>query len=571
MTDDARYRDALSFLIDGGARIAAAAPRLAPRLAELSRDPDVERLLEGVAYIVGQLETMVDRRAHVLHQLVFDLIAPGYLSPIPAVSTVELYSTTARHVPAGTELVSSPVEGTACRFRTAYDVEASTLTVADVQLKTLRGHAELTVRFEAASFPDSHPDRVRVLVAGELGAASTLHAWLCSSVVGVEWLDGRGAVVAPAPEISVRAVGFEPEASLWAHQVHGHRFELLKEYFAYPQKLLYLDLVGAVSAARRLGLDDGRFGLRFRLGVEGGRDVPVSVDTLRVRATPVVNAFPYSADPVQRRAVGSDILVRPTGPLGHYDVHQVVGVRSIGPQGSRTIPLLHELDVDDDTVVASFAQVHRKATPQGVTTWLHLEEVDPPPAEEVIGVDIWANNGRLPRLLRPGDLTGTVIGAHGVEVVHRFGVSPSYQPPTGEDVRRSLVQHMTLGHRPLTSREALSDAFGLYHFGALGGGVLARELELLQGAIVELTTRPKVFLLDGDSVRGLETEVVIDETTFSSEGEPWLFGSVIDELLAADAGLNVVSSLTLRAQKSGRKWTWPRRLGSRVLPVPARV
>ena len=561
MSEEARYQDALSFLIDGGKRIAAAAPRLAPHLAEISKDPDVERLLEGVAHIVSQLETMIDRRSDILHQLVFDLIAPGYLSPIPAVSTVEMFATNARAVPAGTEIVSASVEGTACRFRTAYDVEASAITVADVQLKTLRGHAELTVKFKDASFRPAHPDRLRMLVTDELGVAATLHGWMCTRVVGVEWLDGRGTVIGPAPEISVKPVGLGDSESLWAHQVHGHRFELLKEYFAYPQKLLYLDLHGAVSAARRFGIDEGKFGLRFRLGVEGGRDLPVNVDSIRVRATPVVNAFPHAADPIRRD--GNELLVRPTGPLGHYDVHRVSGVRGISPRGAREIPLLQEVDVDGDTPVPAIAQIYRK----NGATWLHVEESAAPPVEEVIGIDIWATNGRLPRMLRPGDLSGPVAG---VTIEHRFGVSPPYPPPAGEDVRRALVQHMTLGHRTLASKEALSDVFGLYHFGAMSGGVLARELELLQGAIVELTARPRVFLLEGDSVRGIETDVLIDESAFSSEGESWLFGSVIDELLAADAGLNMVSALTVRTQETGRRWTWPRRLGSRTLGPAAK-
>ena len=104
MSTDPRYRDALSFLIEGGARLAGAAPRLAPQLSERSKDPDVERILEGVAYIVSQLERMIDARTDLLYQLAFDLIAPGYLSPYPALSTVELLSPSTRKIPAGTEL-----------------------------------------------------------------------------------------------------------------------------------------------------------------------------------------------------------------------------------------------------------------------------------------------------------------------------------------------------------------------------------------------------------------------------------------------------------------------------------
>lgn len=571
MSTDPRYRDALGFLLEGGARLAGAAPRLAPQLSERSKDPDVERILEGVAYIVSQLERMIDARTDLLHQLAFDLIAPGYLSPIPALSTVELHSPVACTIPAGTELVSDPVEGTVCRFRTVYDVEASPLTIHDVRLKALRGHAELTIHFRQAAFPAVHPDRLRLLVTGELGVAATLHSWLSSCFAGAEWLDARGASRGPAPEIQSSHVGLSADDAMWASQTRGHRLELLKEYFGYPQKFLYLDLHGVVSAARRLGIDDGRFGLRIKLAVEGARELPVNADSLRLGATPIANVFPHSADPTRREGIGAEILVRPSGPLGHYDVHQVLAVRSIGPAGVRPIPLVHELDVDGATEIDAIAQLYRKRGPLGVSTWLHIEEREAPPPEDVIAIDLLATNGRLPRALRPGDLSGNLRGFEGVRVEHRFAVSASHPPPSGEDVRRALVQHMTLGFRTLASREALSDAFGLYHFGALSGGVLARELELLQGTILDLNARPKVFSLEGDSVRGVETEILIDETAFSSEGEAWLFGSVLDELLAVDSGLNVVSSVAIRSKGSGRRWVWPRRVGHRVLPGPRRA
>src|SRR5438046_524114 len=111
MFQQARYRDMLAFLFDGGARLSTAAPRMAAHLAERSKDPDVERLLEGVAYLAAQVDEKLDERVALSIQLAFDLFFPGYLSPMPAASVVELQADKLTFVPRGTEVGSIPIEG----------------------------------------------------------------------------------------------------------------------------------------------------------------------------------------------------------------------------------------------------------------------------------------------------------------------------------------------------------------------------------------------------------------------------------------------------------------------------
>ena len=49
------YRDELSFLRLQGREFAEAHPQLTRFLSEQSTDPDVERLLEGFAFLTGKL------------------------------------------------------------------------------------------------------------------------------------------------------------------------------------------------------------------------------------------------------------------------------------------------------------------------------------------------------------------------------------------------------------------------------------------------------------------------------------------------------------------------------------
>ena len=54
------YQDELTYLRDLGREFAAAYPGIAPMLAERGGDPDVERLLEGVAFLTGKIRQKLD-------------------------------------------------------------------------------------------------------------------------------------------------------------------------------------------------------------------------------------------------------------------------------------------------------------------------------------------------------------------------------------------------------------------------------------------------------------------------------------------------------------------------------
>jgi hypothetical protein len=60
MSVNSYYRDELSYLKELGAEFAKANPRLSKYLADDPTDPDVERLMEGFAFLVGRLRQRLD-------------------------------------------------------------------------------------------------------------------------------------------------------------------------------------------------------------------------------------------------------------------------------------------------------------------------------------------------------------------------------------------------------------------------------------------------------------------------------------------------------------------------------
>ena len=83
------YQDELTYLRDLGREFAAAYPGIAPMLAERGGDPDVERLLEGVAFLTGKIRQKLDDELPEVIHSVASLLFPHYLRQIPATSIIE--------------------------------------------------------------------------------------------------------------------------------------------------------------------------------------------------------------------------------------------------------------------------------------------------------------------------------------------------------------------------------------------------------------------------------------------------------------------------------------------------
>ena len=160
------FQQELANLKELGAEFSSAHPAVAPMLSGPMADPDVERLLEGVAFLTALLRRKLDDEfPEIVHDLMH-LIWPHYLRPIPSTTMIAFTpKPTLKQsltVPAGIHVASVPVEGTSCLFRTAYDVEIHPLALLDASF----GKASGTAGHAQASFGIERPETGRVAAAG---------------------------------------------------------------------------------------------------------------------------------------------------------------------------------------------------------------------------------------------------------------------------------------------------------------------------------------------------------------------------------------------------------------------
>src|SRR5688500_1306079 len=103
-------------------------PGVAGLLALPGDDPDLERLIEAHAFLTAGVHARLDAAAPTFIEGLADLLLPQVLRSVPAATIVEFTPNLAalrarQRIAHHRPLLARPIDGTACRFRTCFDVD----------------------------------------------------------------------------------------------------------------------------------------------------------------------------------------------------------------------------------------------------------------------------------------------------------------------------------------------------------------------------------------------------------------------------------------------------------------
>jgi type VI secretion system protein ImpG len=580
------YQDELSFLRDMGREFSQAYPALAPMLAERGSDPDVERMLEGFAFLAGRIRQKLDDEFPEITHGLLSLLWPHYLRPIPSFSMLEFHpvANAVRErtpIPRFTEIASIPIEGTRCRFQTCYGVDLYPVEITGAELEERAGFpATLRLGFqigEGIQFKQLNMGPLRIFLQGDLALVNLLYLWLTRGVQEIVvqgFLEGRPSQQMSLPVSALQPAGFAEEDALLPYPQNSFSgFRLLQEYFALPSKFSFVELSGLGRAAEMQTGRKFEVLFRFKRGLE---KLPrVSGENFRLFCTPIVNLFPHNADPIRLEHERVEYLLRPASvDARHYEIYSVDKV--FGWIQGQTRPrqyapfyaFTHGVGVAEDPI---FYQIRLRdaVAGEGTDTYLAFvseQEAHVLPPAETISLDLTCTNRRLPDLLRIGDISAPTQQSPEYATFRNIsGLTPSVRPPLDRGLHWRLLSHLALNYLSLVSAEALRSVLEVYNFHALVDRQAARENQLRLEAIQRVASRPMDWLFKGVPVRGTAIDVELLESGFSGEGDLYLFATILNELFALYASVNSFTRLTVRGAKQGEVYQWPPRLGRQIL------
>lgn len=311
-----RYNEELAALRRKAARFAEAFPKIAGRLrltADVADDPQVERLIQSFAYSAARVRQKIDDEFPELTTELLETLYPHFLAPLPSMSIVRFEPTkqlgSVQKIPRLTEIVSEAVAGETCRFRTTQDVEIAPVQLVAAKLSgqpleapvsPFAGaasclHLSLRALNSRLSFKEIGLKRLRLHLASPWRQATGLHELMCNHVLGIA-VARHVSDIAPRflDKGNLRPAGFDPEEAMLPYpSVSFTGYRLLTEFFALPQKFLFIDLDNIEA------IDDERLEIFIYLKETDRKlERSVSAQDFALHATPVVNLFLQACEPL---------------------------------------------------------------------------------------------------------------------------------------------------------------------------------------------------------------------------------------------------------------------------------
>jgi type VI secretion system protein ImpG len=622
------YERELTYLRRLGAEFAERYPKVASRLqleATKCEDPHVERLLEGFAFLAARVHRRLDNDLPEISESLLDVLHPQLVRPLPSFSLVaiELDPELGKlpggfHVPRGAELRSRAAHGLQCRFHTCFDTTLWPATVSGAEWTgaeragsgTRVGEAVGAIRVELRAFdgvklgaltvatppdPDAPPampgprglDELRLHLSSEAIIADTLYELLLNNCLRVVVRDPDQPTRPPVvlPGSAIKPVGFAEDETMLPYPARASSgYTLLQELFAFPQKFLFVDVVGMAAALRTLGAGN-RAELYFIIAPFERADrrqmleLGLGQRAFRLGCTPAVNLFAQSAEPILLTQRTVEYLVVPDArrrlEIETWSVDSVAGITP-GEGDPRKIEPLYGFRFGRSDATQVFWHATRR--PSGwrtdggtevVISFADLSGTPRAPNSEVITLHLTCHNGHLPSRLPFGlDERGDfelVQGGPVRRVVCLIKPTPVIEPPLGKPLLWRLLSTLSLNHLSLVEegRDALRELLRLHNVGQSQGG--ERQVQ----GIVGVKSGPAYARVVGEQglafARGRRVELEFDEEQFPGGGL-FLFASVLERFLALHASMNSFTQLALRSrQRKHLVREWPPRAGAKAL------
>lgn len=573
-----RYYEAeMRYLREAGKEFARAHPDRAPMLnldKTGARDPYVERLFEGFAFLMGRLREKLDDDLPELTEGLVSLLWPHYMRTIPSLAVVSFSPEwqqlkQAEILPEGFSVLSRPVgpDRTVCQYRTTRDLTMQPLNLADARLYTEPdGRAAIRLRFECSTKVDwskSGIDKVAIYLDAESPVASALHLALTRRVNAMYTRHAATYTERRRFDGWCKPMGFEDSERLWPKGESAFSgYQLLLEYFSFRQKFMFVELRGLELT----GLNQDTSWFEADIVLDGGwpSDMPFETENFRLHCAPVINLFTLEADPLTIDPLANEYLLRPLRVQdGHTEIYSVDNIHGTVKNGKHPYApftsFRHRGGMMRQDAPERYFHTRVKRGPAGLyDTWLILggrsferEQLSDKP--ESLSMRITGTNGQMPRKALESTLLDRVVkaGKVPVKVLNLNAPSLPLYPPANDRFHWRVMSHLGSSFLSMMDNpEVLRGTLALYDW--TNDEMNRRRLEAIVAVSHTLIRRFE----RGYMLRGVDIEVTLNADNFAGEGDVNLFGEMLHRFFALYADVHLFNQLTLVLQPTGKRLRW---------------
>lgn len=601
-----------NFLQTAGEDFAKKHPTLGSRLRMSERerkDPFVERLFEGFAFLAGRIQERLDDEFPEIAGGILEILFPNLLKPFPSCSILQLKHKSGAIskpvvVPRGSEIqtqtgkykvkykvyagaseksrLTEKEEPAEFIFRTTQDLVVRPVKMEDVIVEDSNmGTTSLILKIQ----PDRNVDyeslemnNFQFFLQGAASIKFELLYYLTNFVssISVKELTDRNAAFSEIKNFSVEIPELNSDDQTvsdnsilpYSKQTFGG-FKLLQEYFSFQEKFFFVQISG-LDEFKSSGQSSP-----FEIKIDFNRKLPKdkwpTSKNILLHCAPIVNLFNRQTEEVivnQRLPeyyIVPDIDRRKSREI--YSVDKVAGISENKIEQYKYIPISSQdiLDTSDpDYNYKRFFSIFRRTQISDMSeTFIRLfgpsmEEDDFP--KETLNVEATLSNGFLPAAyLEVGSIKEPINFPAGIEASNITIPTEVLEGPNKNNYLWSLIAHLSVSYTSLSDVETLKSIMNLYNWFKVHNHPNKKRIDG-----IKKIDKPKIIskIKNRSIIRGIEFHLVVDPKEFEhGEGDINLFGAILNKFLSQYVTINSFIQLKITESGTSKEYIWEPILG----------
>ena len=578
MDFDGIYLQELARLRTLGQEFAQEQPMVASYLGGESGDPDVERLLQGVAFLTAMVRKKIDDELPEFISDVVSLVGTDIVGPLPAMTVLKLEGAGKNpngvEIKAGSEFESQPVDGTSCIFSTSWPLVAQPVNLISCLLETTGNNGRLTLNLELQNLLLAQwtGDRLSIYFSGPYPEAANMAYTILHKLKKVSVRFGNGNNAQSYP-LEFQFPGLDPDVSLFPVQaVVAKHLRWARQSQAFPERGFFIELSGFNTAPKPPAATE--FSIDFDFIYKGQHLNKITNAHFTLNAVPAANIFNTTAIPIQRTGLQENYLIAPLGfdsdKVHIFDVQKVTGRE----EGSS---IEHEYYSTSSVFMGNTGYAYQVIVEEGVRQgatnhFLRLpfssssigSFIGSNPKRETLSLFVRCTNGILAERIRLGEINlRTPQSPEKVTVTNITVPVGVTKPAIGVDSMWKVAAHARLNLGAVADTSTLKELLSLYlpEGGGDVGRVVAqrRRVEGIENVSLTGDTR----LLKGNLYRGSIVSMELNHSFYPCTGDLYLFANVLAYILAGFVELNTYVTLRVKDVSNGELYEWPYLLSSK--------
>ena len=579
------FHDELNFLRLQGRFFAKRNPHLTKFLDNESSDPDVERLLEGFAFLSAKLrEKIEDDFPEITHSMLY-LLWPNYLRPLPSVTIVKLTPdksiTECQVIDSNSEISSVPIEGLPCLFKTCHDVNVYPLEKKQVLVDHSREKSVIKLEVDINTSLPLNAINCRELdlhLSGSEHNALSILLWMMNYLDHIEVVINGESRRLPASVVTQLGLGSEEALLPYPKNVFdGYR--VLQEFLCFPRRFYFFRINQLNTIWPNVSADELTIEFHFTKPLPS--DIKVRNEDLEMYCCPAVNLFDHFSDPILLTGKKSEYPILPTGDRSHFDVFSVEKVIGTENKDGKD----NDKEKGKERVYTNFESFQHEIERQHgrkslyyktklnhnirddsilqTISFIRTDEQEYWGSNETISIDLVCTNRDLPSLLDIGEVSvPTEVSPSSVTFTNVTKPTPSYPPTLDDTLHWTLISNMSLNYLSLINTDSLKNILRTYDFVAVHDVQAERKAKKRLDGIKAFYSEPKDIIIKGYPVRGIESTLELDQDAFLNEGELYLFGTILSHFFSLYSSINSFHQLKVKNLTNNEVYQWGTQKGS---------